>query len=95
MTAGQLQKFLDRAGLSQRGAAKALEINERTMRKYVSGDSEIPRTVEFSLLYLACSQQAFDRVKELESVLLSIRTACIESGDLYYAHMASAALGSH
>lgn len=53
MTALQLQRLLDRAGLSQRGAAKALEINERTMRKYVSGDSPVPKTVELALLYLA------------------------------------------
>jgi plasmid maintenance system antidote protein VapI len=49
MTGGQLQKLLDRAGLSQRGAAKALGINERTMRKYVAGDAEIPRTVEYAI----------------------------------------------
>lgn len=49
MTAAQLQKLLDRAGLSQRGAAKALGINERTMRKYVAGDAPIPRTVEIAL----------------------------------------------
>lgn len=53
LTALQLQRLLDRAGLSQRGAAKALEINERTMRKYVSGDSKVPKTVELALLYLA------------------------------------------
>lgn len=49
MTASQLQKLLDRAGLSQRGAAKALGINERTMRKYVAGDSTIPKVVELAI----------------------------------------------
>lgn len=53
MTGHQLQKLLDRAGLSQRGAAKALGINERTMRKYVAGDSEIPRVVEIAVRCLA------------------------------------------
>jgi plasmid maintenance system antidote protein VapI len=57
MTALQLRRLLDRAGLSQRGAAKALEINERTMRKYVSGDSPIPKTVELALLYLSSTAQ--------------------------------------
>jgi plasmid maintenance system antidote protein VapI len=52
MTALQLQRLLDRAGLSQRGAAKVLEINERTMRKYCSGDAKIPKTVELALYYL-------------------------------------------
>lgn len=53
MTGGQLQKLLDRAGLSQRGAAKALGINERTMRKYVAGDAEVPKVVELALTCLA------------------------------------------
>lgn len=52
MTGGQLQKLLDRAGLSQRGAAKAIGINERTMRKYVAGESPIPRTVEYALRWV-------------------------------------------
>jgi hypothetical protein len=49
MTAPQLQRLLDRAGLSQRGAAKALDINERTMRKYCAGDSAIPKTVALAV----------------------------------------------
>jgi plasmid maintenance system antidote protein VapI len=57
MTALQLQRLLDRAGLSQRGAAKALEINERTMRKYIAGDAKIPKTVELALLYLCSTAQ--------------------------------------
>jgi plasmid maintenance system antidote protein VapI len=52
MTALQLQRLLDSAGLSQRGAAKAIGINERTMRKYVAGESEIPLTVEFALRWV-------------------------------------------
>lgn len=52
MTGPQLQKLLDRAGMSQRGAAKALGINERTMRKYVAGDAEIPQVVELAMRYL-------------------------------------------
>jgi DNA-binding XRE family transcriptional regulator len=52
MTANQLQKLLDRAGISQRGAARELGINERTMRLYVAGDAVIPRTVELACKYL-------------------------------------------
>ena len=57
MTGGQLGRLLDRAGFSQRGAAKALEINERTMRKYCAGDAKVPKTVELALLYLASQSQ--------------------------------------
>jgi plasmid maintenance system antidote protein VapI len=52
VTALQLQRLLDRAGLSQRGAAKAIEINERTMRKYVAGEAKVPKTVELALRWL-------------------------------------------
>ena len=52
MTGSQLQKLLDSAGLSQRGAAKEIGINERTMRKYVAGESEIPKTVEYALRWV-------------------------------------------
>jgi hypothetical protein len=60
MTALQLQRLLDRAGISQRGMAKALEINERTMRKYCSGDAKIPKTVEYACLYLIQSAVALN-----------------------------------
>jgi len=52
MTGNQLQRLLDRAKLSQRGAAKALGINERTMRKYVAGDQAIPKVVELAIVCL-------------------------------------------
>lgn len=53
MTAAQLQKALDRAGLSQRGTAKELGISERQMRRYCSGEAKVPRLVELALKYLA------------------------------------------
>lgn len=52
MTAAQLRKLLAKAGVSQRAGAKELDINERTMRLYVAGDSAIPRTVELAAKYL-------------------------------------------
>lgn len=52
MTGKQLQKSLDRAGLSQRGAAKEMGISERQMRRYCAGDAKVPRLVELAILYL-------------------------------------------
>lgn len=52
MTGKQLKRALRDAGLSQRGAAKELEINERTMRRYISGEQPIPRVVEYAILWL-------------------------------------------
>jgi hypothetical protein len=49
MNAKQLQKLLDEAGLSQRRAARHLQIDERTMRRYVAGELPVPRTVELAL----------------------------------------------
>lgn len=67
MTALQLQKLLDRSGMSQRGAAKALEINERSMRRYCSGEQPIPKTVELALLYLASRAKGKDWVVGAET----------------------------
>ena len=53
MTCTELKGLLARCGLSQRGAARSLEIHERTMRKYISGEAAIPRTVELALRWLA------------------------------------------
>jgi transcriptional regulator with XRE-family HTH domain len=53
MTGGQLQKLLDSAGLSQRGAAKEIGISERQMRRYISGEAKvIPKIVEYALRWL-------------------------------------------
>lgn len=52
MTGGQLQKLLDSAGLSQRGAAKDLDISERQMRRYISGDAAVPKVIEYALRWL-------------------------------------------
>jgi hypothetical protein len=52
MTAKQLQRLLKSAEMSKRGTAKALEINERTMRRYVSGDQPVPRVIELAVRQL-------------------------------------------
>ena len=52
MTARQLQKLLDTAGLSQRGAARAIDISERQMRRYCAGAAEVPRAVEYALRWI-------------------------------------------
>lgn len=39
------------AGLSQRGAAKLLGINERTFRRYCTGEA-VPRVVDYAMQYL-------------------------------------------
>jgi hypothetical protein len=52
MTGRGLKRMLKHAGLSQRGLAKELQINERTMRRYVSGEQPIPKVVEYAILHV-------------------------------------------
>lgn len=53
MTANELRSLLEAAGLSQRGAARQLDIDERTMRRYCAGELPVPRAVEYALMHLA------------------------------------------
>lgn len=48
MTPTQLRKFLDEQELTQVALAMALEIDPRTVRRYVNGESEIPRVIELA-----------------------------------------------
>jgi hypothetical protein len=52
VTSRQLKRLLKVNGLSQRGAAKGLDLNERTMRRYVAGNQPIPLIVEYALRFL-------------------------------------------
>ena len=47
--ADRIRQTLAEAGLSQRGAARLLGIDERTMRRYCSGDSPVPQVVWLAL----------------------------------------------
>lgn len=57
MTATQLTNLLARHEIPKRKAARKLEIDERTMRKYCSGESPIPKLVEMAVLHLFCPDQ--------------------------------------
>lgn len=48
-----LSTAITRLGLSQTGAAKVLGVNPRTMRRWLAGDSEIPKWVPLALKGLA------------------------------------------
>lgn len=53
-----VRKLLDRAGLSQREAARILGVTDRTMRFWCSDDpdaAKIPYTAQFALECLAAS----------------------------------------
>lgn len=44
-----LRELIDRAGLSQREAARRIGISERVMRYYLSGEREAPYPVQYAL----------------------------------------------
>ena len=44
-----LRSLIEGAGLSQRAAARAIGLSERTIRYYLSGQREAPYTVQFAL----------------------------------------------
>lgn len=46
MTATQLSKALERSGRTVRGAAKEMQIHERTLHRYLAGEAKIPKLVE-------------------------------------------------
>jgi hypothetical protein len=52
MTGAELQKFLDKHGMSQRGTALMLGMNERTMRNHVKA-ANVSRELEFAVRYVA------------------------------------------
>jgi transcriptional regulator with XRE-family HTH domain len=52
MTPTQLRKFLEAQGLTQIRLAMLLEIDPRTVRRYVNGESEIPTVIELACLGL-------------------------------------------
>jgi hypothetical protein len=49
----ELRALIARTGLSQRRAAEAIDVSERMMRYYASGQEKIPRAVLYALRYLA------------------------------------------
>lgn len=50
--ADRIRQMLTQLGLSQRGAARILEVSERTMRYYCSGKHKVPRYIMLAIGYL-------------------------------------------
>jgi len=61
LNATELRDLLGRANLSQRGAAKVLDIDERTMRRYCAGQIQTPVVVELALKHLVANPTAADQ----------------------------------
>lgn len=48
----QLRALLKKAGLTQTDAAHLIGLTARSMRRYVSGETPVPRVVVYALLYV-------------------------------------------
>lgn len=48
----ELRKLIERGGYSQRGAAKELQVSERMMRYYCSGEQPVPHVVMLAMRHL-------------------------------------------
>ena len=64
MKAKQLREMLEAHDVSQRRMSKALGINERTMRRYVSGEQPVPMVVEFALYAMILLPEGLDKNSE-------------------------------
>jgi DNA-binding transcriptional regulator YiaG len=53
MTATQFRAMLKRLKLSQRGAARLFEVDERTARRWALGERKVPETIATRLNELA------------------------------------------
>lgn len=58
MTPDELRSELSRLGLSQVGAAKALRVNDKTIRRWASGEIPIPHAVALLLPKLTAKEAA-------------------------------------
>lgn len=53
MTPNTFRELLDRLGLSQVGAASLFGVNDRTARRWASGEQDIPQAVALALMLMA------------------------------------------
>jgi Helix-turn-helix domain len=64
----QFRRLLDKAGLTQVEAGRLIGVTDRTMRRYVSGATPVPRVVVYALLYVIHLQNELERAP-VESVI--------------------------
>jgi hypothetical protein len=70
-TADILRDHLARAGLSQRSGARALRVDDRTMRRYCSGDLDVPYPVLLAARQLPLLDRSSEVTRMLDSGRLS------------------------
>lgn len=69
MNAKELRSILEASELSQSAAARALDIDPRTMRRYIAGDVPIPQVVELAIREITRSWSTAHTLREVNSRL--------------------------
>ena len=67
MTANQFRATLARLGLSQRGASRLFNVNERTVRRWASGDIAVPEGIVTHLQTMLTMSEKPKRVSHASS----------------------------
>jgi hypothetical protein len=57
MTPTELQRLLTNNKLSQVDVAKELDMSDRNIRRYISGELTVPKTVEYALRWIVSQRQ--------------------------------------
>jgi hypothetical protein len=65
MTPSRLREILGQLGITQTGLSLFLELDERTVRRYLSAENEIPLTLAFLLELMARRRISVNRVREI------------------------------
>jgi hypothetical protein len=72
MKATELRKLLDSVDLSQSEAARQLDIDPRTMRRYLADELPIPRVVEIAIRAVSESWSPTVQLREVNARLRQI-----------------------
>lgn len=65
MTPKQYAAIIESLGLSQVGAARFLGVDERTSRRWIAGEREIPETVSRFLTFIAAAKLTPEEVEKV------------------------------
>ena len=75
MTGKEFLEAIDRLGLSQSGAARFLDYNPRTIRRWVSGEHEIPWVIELLFWSLKRCKTPIYEIPRKDEIYLKIAAA--------------------
>lgn len=65
MTPAQYKKTIESLGLTQVGAARFLGVDDRTSRRWIAGEREVPEPVARFLKFLVASKVTPDEVSRV------------------------------